>query len=172
MRIFFLKPDSGCAGNPDLTVESADLSGAADEDMKEEATGDARDADDCKLVNVVVDQNQDQAVGTEAEVMPPPPVPAQKVDAPKHENSDVVEDSISLTLEDEENFDEVSTRPAFAVISKMICELFFIKTKLLFRRKVTLRRKVRLFLHRQFWGSFLGHSKRIFRSAYLSPMSL
>ena len=126
MRIFFLKPDSDCAGNPDSTVESADLSGAADEDMKEEATGDARDADDSKSVNVVVDQYRDQAVGTEAEVMPPPPVPAQKVDAPKHENSDVVEDSISLTLEDEENFDEVSTRPAFAVISK-ICELVLLR---------------------------------------------
>lgn len=83
------------------------MSATADEEVKEETSHDHPETGKCKPENIEVEQNNVTGK-TDAEVMPPPLVPAGKVDVPKHENSDVVEDSINLTLEDEENFDEVS----------------------------------------------------------------
>ena len=79
-----------------------------DEDVKEDNKEETKK--DSTLPQAVSNPPPAKEEATEVDSMPPPaPVPASstvKVDT-KHENNEVVEDSINLTLEDEENFEEV-----------------------------------------------------------------
>lgn len=87
--LLFPGSENDCISNPDSTADGNDLlmSAEFDDDAVEESEG--------KQVR--------------PNVMPPPSsrAPQVKIEVSRHENSDVVEDSINLTLEDEENFEEV-----------------------------------------------------------------
>jgi hypothetical protein len=74
-----------------------------DEDAKEDLKEEPKK--DCIKDLAVSNPPPAKEESTEVEPMPPP-ASAVKVET-KHENNEVVEDSINLTLEDEENFEEV-----------------------------------------------------------------